>query len=77
MERQITGKEEGCFTSGFSEGCWVLSDCWVELTANNLDGELVGAKRLLEASGLGYFRVSGYPWLDHYSPRENFDALSQ
>lgn len=45
------------------------------MTANNLDGELVGAKRLLEASGLGYFRVSGYPWLDHYSPRENFDAL--
>ena len=33
------------------------------MTANNLDGELVGAKRLLEASGLGYFRVSGYPSL--------------
>lgn len=41
-----------------------LSECQVGSTANTLEGELVGAKRLLEASGLGYFRVSGY--LDHY-----------
>lgn len=53
------GQGRGLFYQCVCRRLLGLSECRDGLTANNLDVELVGAKRLLEASGLDHFRVSG------------------